>query len=842
MVDPPAPSFATMMIPPLPDKENNRTSTRLVLGKPSLSSSTRLASSTSLLRLGESIDTFFGFKATTPPAIRAQANVLVENPTNIDAWYDVLDHIASSLPTDHCLRLYRRATAKLGDLGSPKVVAIWLAYARLQPESEARATLRHVQRSCPVLPAAYYTTLANVQVSAGQRDAAVATLEIGLQAEAEPVMDLQAALERLDSPSSKRRRTDIEDDGTESSNMSLGTDGTSVNDSHESTTLHAEEEEEEEPAAPMVHAVPATRPMLDLTMRPRPTTSAGREASSSPTPAVTKPLGEAVRRATSPRTATRPAVTSQSSVRERLFQSNVAKQVQPVPTCNQQDASRQSASAVPTSLALSQSIPAFRAKTSTSNRPPLRFQPPGRTRLRPGNLGKAQRVDPSQYQANDDDSDEDNDTQAYSFSSAPSHDPSQHKPTKITKMDLSYMWDWDPEKHRSAQPPTMERIDEGPPSLSSSTGSGEHQPSPAPPKEDTTSDAMVASKEQPATTQEAVSATPNPVTATHTKLPRSSSLPTSAEPTTEASALVARSNADFLPLVSESNMLRVNGVPYAKLGVVGKGGSCKVYRALSKDCSVVAIKKVKLVGMDKRSISGYANEIALLKRLRGNPAIIQMTDSEVDLKRKAIFVVMELGEVDLNHVLQQQQAMTSRGGRRNLNMNFIRLTWQQMLSAVHCIHEARIVHGDLKPANFLFVRGALKLIDFGIAKAIQSDDTTNIYRESQIGTLNYMSPEAILDSGTGTNGARMKIGRASDIWSLGCILYQMVYGKTPFAELHMIQKLQAIVDPHHQIQFPWSIDKGAKDAIQQCLRRKPEERPPIVGAGGLLSEHKFLHS
>jgi len=65
----------------------------------------------------------------------------------------------------------------------------------------------------------------------------------------------------------------------------------------------------------------------------------------------------------------------------------------------------------------------------------------------------------------------------------------------------------------------------------------------------------------------------------------------------------------------------------------------------------------------------------------------------------------------------------------------------------------------VQPANFLFVKGVLKLIDFGIAKAIQCDDTTNIYRESQVGTLNYMSPESILDSGTGKNGARMKCGK-----------------------------------------------------------------------------------
>ena len=68
------------------------------------------------------------------------------------------------------------------------------------------------------------------------------------------------------------------------------------------------------------------------------------------------------------------------------------------------------------------------------------------------------------------------------------------------------------------------------------------------------------------------------------------------------------------------------------------------------------------------------------------------------------------------------------------------------------------------------VQGRLKLIDFGIARAIKND-TTNIYRDTQIGTLNYMSPEAIRDSGAGPpqpSGKRrptMKVGRASDVWS-----------------------------------------------------------------------------
>jgi hypothetical protein len=399
--------------------------------------------------------------------------------------------------------------------------------------------------------------------------------------------------------------------------------------------------------------------------------------------------------------------------------------------------------------------------SNRAKRPPLLSKTTRFSRL--GLSGKARRADPDQ--SIDIESETDSETESTRRTAVEEKANAEPQSAlKVKKVDLGYMWAWDPTAARgsatkghptnSAVKAKLEKIDEGTPSLSSSTASV------------VTAGASTASHSLSNHSNDRKSLPTSDCLDAGTPVHPAPSTPQrqdiATETAAETAALIAKSNRDFLPLVSENNMLRVNGVPYAKLGVVGKGGSCKVYRALSKDCAVVGIKKVKLDGMDKKAIEGYANEIALLKRLRGNPAIIQMYDSEVDLERKAIFVTMELGEVDLNHVLQQQALLhdgSGSDGRRNLNMNFIRLTWQQMLSAVHCIHEERIIHSDLKPANFLFVRGALKLIDFGIAKAIQSDDTMHIYRESQIGTLNYMSPEAILDTGSGQNGARMKIGR-----------------------------------------------------------------------------------
>lgn len=130
---------------------------------------------------------------------------------------------------------------------------------------------------------------------------------------------------------------------------------------------------------------------------------------------------------------------------------------------------------------------------------------------------------------------------------------------------------------------------------------------------------------------------------------------------------------------------------------------------------------------------------------------IGFVDAEINRHDMHIAIVMEAGDTDLAKVLSARQTTADVAP---MSPFYVRVIWQEMLEAVDHIHCHRIVHGtcvilflfvelltfsfvrvgDLKPANFVFVKGHLKMIDFGIAKSF-SNDTTNIYRESQIGTV-----------------------------------------------------------------------------------------------------------
>jgi serine/threonine-protein kinase TTK/MPS1 len=290
----------------------------------------------------------------------------------------------------------------------------------------------------------------------------------------------------------------------------------------------------------------------------------------------------------------------------------------------------------------------------------------------------------------------------------------------------------------------------------------------------------------------------------------------------------------------------VKGKIFTQMGRLGKGGSSDVYCVMAENYKTFALKRVKLDDCDENAVKGYKGEIDLLKQLTDVERVVRLYDWELLEEKQELLVLMEKGETDLNRLL----TLRINGVDAKFDSAFVRYHWQEMLDCVASVHEQEIVHSDLKPANFLLVQGRLKLIDFGIANAIDTDNTCNVHRESHVGTPNYMSPESITDTNGSSGNGRdaegrplkkdMRIGKASDVWSMGCILYQMTYGRPPFAHIpNQISRIMAITNPKVAIEYPERgiggtvVPASLKGTLRRCLQRDPELRPT---AKQLLSE------
>ncbi|KJH50944.1 kinase domain protein [Dictyocaulus viviparus] len=277
------------------------------------------------------------------------------------------------------------------------------------------------------------------------------------------------------------------------------------------------------------------------------------------------------------------------------------------------------------------------------------------------------------------------------------------------------------------------------------------------------------------------------------------------------------------PALQNKHMV-INGHNYIWLNLLGKGGSSRVYEVFGETQSEVCALKVVDLGDDPSLRQCYLNEIELLKNLQGSPYIIKMIEYELRESENTLYVVMEKGDIDLATFLKTR--------RTEIDFAFIKYHWNEMLRCVKVIHDRKIVHSDLKPANFLLVKGTLKLIDFGIAAGI-SNDMTAAVKERQMGTLSYMAPEVL--QGEGVDG-KFKIPLKADVWSLGCILYNMVYGHLPFPMKNQSAKVAAILNPEYTIDFSGCRDSVLVDVLKCCLVRDVQKRANVND----LLEHPYL--
>ena len=124
-----------------------------------------------------------------------------------------------------------------------------------------------------------------------------------------------------------------------------------------------------------------------------------------------------------------------------------------------------------------------------------------------------------------------------------------------------------------------------------------------------------------------------------------------------------------------------------------------------------------------------------------------------------------------------------------------------------------------------------------------ADDKTHITISNLMGTFNFMSPEVINHSQNDSGENVVKFNCKADVWSLGCILYNMIYKKMPFGHIKdPFKKIQAICNPEHEIKLNDNElaghDPTVNEVLRLCLVRDPSKRGSIED----LLEHKYLKS
>jgi NIMA (never in mitosis gene a)-related kinase len=253
---------------------------------------------------------------------------------------------------------------------------------------------------------------------------------------------------------------------------------------------------------------------------------------------------------------------------------------------------------------------------------------------------------------------------------------------------------------------------------------------------------------------------------------------------------------------------------YENIELLGHGSFGRVWKSRHKQTGqVVAIKEIDFGTMQRREKQLLVNEVNVLRRL-SNSHIVKYIDRCVKREEKKIYIVMEFcpgGDL-------QRLITSTRGHCQHISEDQIWLTLTELATALcDCHHgEERVLHRDIKPANiFIDGEGHVKLGDFGLARNLTSQ-----FANTMVGTPFYMSPELV--SGRGYD-------EKSDIWALGCVLYEMATLRPPFnSVLRSEEELKRNITNSMPKRIPSMYSDALWNCISSLMEKDPHKRPSAL--------------
>ncbi|XP_004589451.3 mitogen-activated protein kinase kinase kinase 19 [Ochotona princeps] len=277
--------------------------------------------------------------------------------------------------------------------------------------------------------------------------------------------------------------------------------------------------------------------------------------------------------------------------------------------------------------------------------------------------------------------------------------------------------------------------------------------------------------------------------------------------------------------VSETSLKNEDSILWTKGEVLGKGAYGTVYCGLTSQGQLIAVKQVALDTSDKlateKEYRKLQEEVDLLKALKHVNIVAYLGTC---LEENTVSIFMEFvpgGSI---------ASIINRFGPLP-EIVFCKYT-KQILQGVAYLHENCVVHRDIKGNNVMLMpTGIIKLIDFGCAKRLAwagLNGTHSDMLKSMHGTPYWMAPEVISESG---------YGRKSDIWSIGCTVFEMATGKPPLASMDRMAAM-FYIGAHRGLMpsLPANFSENAADFVRVCLTRDQHERPSALQ----LLNHSFM--